>query len=441
MASICDDPNGRRRIQFKGADGKRRTIRLGKISRKQAQVIKLKVEALVSASISGHTPSDETARWVRGLNDWLRDKLAAVGLVHQQDDSQLGPFIDAYIASRVDLKPATLMIFRNARSHLIRHFGADCDLRRVTRGDAEAFRHYMLNRGLAENSVRTVMKKTRHFFKVAINREMIYRNPFDKVAATVKANPKRFYYVTREEIDSVLSECHDPQWALIFALARFGGLRCPSEVFALRWQDVDWERKRILVTSPKTERNDGGGSRLTPLFPELLAYLQAAFDEAAEGEIFVVTHLRERLTATNDAIRLNLRTQAHRIIRRAGLEPWPKVFQNLRSTRETELGEQFPMHVVCKWLGNSEAVAMRHYLQVTDEHFERAVEGGPTGAKAAQKATQQSAAEPCGEVQEPPQQKPQASPDAGTCGYLQRKSFAIKYLQASPRGVEPLFSG
>ena len=49
-----------------------------------------------------------------------------------------------------------------------------------------------------------------------------------------------------------------------------------------------------------------------------------------------------------------------------------KPFQNLRSTRETELAETYPIHVVCAWIGNSEAVAAKHYLQVTDEHFERA---------------------------------------------------------------------
>ena len=43
----------------------------------------------------------------------------------------------------------------------------------------------------------------------------------------------------------------------------------------------------------------------------------------------------------------NLRTTFEKIIRRAGLEPWPKLFQNLRSTRETELAETFPIHVVC----------------------------------------------------------------------------------------------
>ena len=61
-----------------------------------------------------------------------------------------------------------------------------------------------------------------------------------------------------------------------------------------------------------------------------------------------------------------------RIIRKAGLRPWPKLFQNLRSTRESELAETFPMHVVCAWIGNSQPVAAKHYLQITDEHFEQA---------------------------------------------------------------------
>jgi hypothetical protein len=34
----------------------------------------------------------------------------------------------------------------------------------------------------------------------------------------------------------------------------------------------------------------------------------------------------------------------------------PKLFQNLRSTRETELAECWPEHVVCAWIGNSKAV-------------------------------------------------------------------------------------
>ncbi len=129
----------------------------------------------------------------------------------------------------------------------------------------------------------------------------------------------------------------------------------------MRWGDIDWAGGRFTVRSPKTEHHEGHESRVVPIFPELLAYLEAAFNEAPEGTEYVITRYRD--------VNCNLRTQLERIIAKAGLEPWPKLFQNLRSTRQTELSEQFPAHVVCRWLGNSLAVAGKHYLQVTDEHF------------------------------------------------------------------------
>ena len=45
--------------------------------------------------------------------------------------------------------------------------------------------------------------------------------------------------------------------------------------------------------------------------------------------------------------------------------------------RETELADQFPIHVVTAWLGDSPQVAQKHHLQTTEDHFARAVEGVP----------------------------------------------------------------
>ena len=70
----------------------------------------------------------------------------------------------------------------------------------------------------------------------------------------------------------------------------------------------------------------------------------------------------------------NLRTQLARIIRRAGLTPWPKLFHNLRASRQTELVGRYPIHVVCAWLGNTAAVAAEHYLQVTEDHYRSAAQ-------------------------------------------------------------------
>jgi hypothetical protein len=71
----------------------------------------------------------------------------------------------------------------------------------------------------------------------------------------------------------------------------------------------------------------------------------------------------------------NLRTQLERIIEKAGLSPWPKLFQNLRATRATEVADMpgIPSHVAADWLGHSTTIADKHYRQVTEEHFERAL--------------------------------------------------------------------
>ncbi len=182
---------------------------------------------------------------------------------------------------------------------------------------------------------------------------------------SVQANKSREYFITRDEAAKVLDACPDAQWKLLFALSRYGGLRCPSEHLRLRWGDVDWEHDRFTVRSPKTEHHEGKASRVVPLFPELRPYLEKVFDKAPEQTEFVITRYRD----TN----ANLRTRLLRIMGRAGVSPWPKLFQNLRSTRETELTDQgFPQHVVCAWLGNSPKIANKHYLQVTDAHFDQA---------------------------------------------------------------------
>jgi hypothetical protein len=100
------------------------------------------------------------------------------------------------------------------------------------------------------------------------------------------------------------------------------------------------------------------------MFPELRPLLMEVFEQAEEGAECVITRYRK----TNS----NLRTQLERIVRRAGLEPWPRLFQNLRSSRETELAENHPLHVVTASIGNSKAIAAKHYLQVRDSDFERA---------------------------------------------------------------------
>ena len=71
----------------------------------------------------------------------------------------------------------------------------------------------------------------------------------------------------------------------------------------------------------------------------------------------------------------NLRTTFMKLIARAGYEPWPRLFHNMRASCATDWAEALPAHVVAKWLGHSPLVAAKHYLQTRDAHFEVAIRG------------------------------------------------------------------
>jgi len=206
----------------------------------------------------------------------------------------------------------------------------------------------------------------RQFFNAAVDAELIKKNPFRDQPVSIRANESRFFYITLEMARKVLDVCPDAQWRLVFGLARFGGLRCPSEVLRLKWQDVDFANDRFTVHASKTEHHADGGIRTVPMFPELKPLFQGAFDEAPTGAVYCIDRYKGKWS--------NLGVHMARIVKRAELEPWPKLFQNCRSTRETELFKMTGGNVkaVCSWIGNSPAVAMQHYAQVTEADLQEA---------------------------------------------------------------------
>ena len=353
---------------------------------KDTRTIATKVQAIVSAQFARQPLDAEVAAWVGSISDKLHRKLVAIGVVPprvKSDRATLAGFVDGFISDRSDVKAATATVYTHTRRCLVAFFGADRLLDTITPGDADTWRRNLgrpkptsvgdaRGEGLSENTVKRRCGIAKQFFRAAVRHRLIEANPFaDMKGTTVRGNRARDFFVSREDAQRVLDACPDAEWRLLFALSRFGGLRCPSEHLALRRGDVDWARGRLTVHSPKTPHHDGRDQRVIPLFPELRSQLDAVYHQAPPGTEFVIMRYRDAGQ--------NLRTQLERIIRRAGLKPWPKLFQNLRSTRQTELAEHFPAHAVCQWIGNSQAVAREHYLQVTDEHFEKAGKMAQTG--------------------------------------------------------------
>ncbi len=438
MASIARDKNGHRRILFVAPDGKRPTIRLGKVSQRAAETVKFRVEQLLAAKLTGHPLEADTIGWIDDLEPAMADKLAAVGLIPKRglpaaQTTTLAGFIAEYISGRPNMKPNTLKNYRQTERILIEFFGKETMLADVTPGACDDWHAHEVGRGQAPATIGRNVKRAKQYFRAAVRKRLIAENPFAEVKAAAQVNKSREFFVTREATEKIIVACPDAEWRLIVALARYGGLRMPSETYALRWGDVDWERQRICVQSPKTEHHSGGKSRLMPLFPELRPHLEAVFDAAEPGTEFVVTKHRG---GSN-----NLRTQFQRIVTRAGLKTWPRLFQNLRASRETELTQDHPLHVVVAWIGNSAPIAARHYLQVTEVDFERAARGvGKSGAKSGAREAQNPAQQPAAESGAT-SQKTQKAPGKQEPLLLAATSGELAQIcTVPPRGVEPRFS-
>ncbi|MEM9347619.1 MAG: phage integrase SAM-like domain-containing protein [Planctomycetota bacterium] len=301
------------------------------------------------------------------MSDDLHKRLVRAKLVQPRHEKTLGAFLTDYIERhRKTIKAATVTTWRQAERLLLAHFPKDISVRSITEGKAVEWRAYLIGRGLAEATVRRRCGAAKQMFAQAVRLELVDANPFDsKSIPTTSPRSTQKAFIDTDLADRIIDELPDAQWRLLFALARWGGLRVGSEPRALTWSDVDWERRRLNVPSPKTEHHAGQESRLIPLFPEIAGPLQEVYDAAPEGQALVLPFLVDRTDASLRKIMLPA-------IKRAGAKPWPKLWTALRATRDTELRDKFPGHVVSQWIGHDQRVAERHYLQVTDKHFEQA---------------------------------------------------------------------
>jgi hypothetical protein len=53
---------------------------------------------------------------------------------------------------------------------------------------------------------------------------------------------------------------------------------------------------------------------------------------------------------------------------------WSRLFHSMQANRQTELQREFPLHVVCSWLGNSPRITQQSYWLVTEDDFAKAAE-------------------------------------------------------------------
>ena len=297
---------------------------------------------------------------------------------------QLGAFLATYVESRrFEVAAGTLELHEQTIRYLKAFFGEHRRIDEITRYHAREFKTALSKGSLKHVNKRqhdsmrptTVdlhVRNARTIFNRSVDDDLIDVNPFDRLTGGLPPIEKNWRYVSFDDLDKLLAACPNQGWTTLLGLCRLAGLR-QGEALALQWSAVDWATNRLTVWAKKTKRR-----RVVPIVPELLPILRDAFENAAEGEPFLITGM----------VAQNLWRDFRVICKRAGLEPYAKWCHTLRKNRESDwIKSGFPFHVVVEWMGHSDEVARQHYLRVNEDDLDAATHTR-IGAVLTQKLTQ-----------------------------------------------------
>lgn len=247
MASLAkENDRGRKgwRLRFY-ENGKRRSLWIGDVSKRIADAVAYNVDRLVQAKANGQRPDAASVDWSNDIDDRLRktlvrwQRLEPITNKRKADSGRLlGPFLDAYIEGRTDVRASTVTNYKQVRRLLLEYFKADRSLHTITAADADRWRRWLLGREvksatddapaetMAIATVSKHVKRAKTVFTEAVRDRLIDSSPFSGLKGGNEANKDRQEFIDRVTTDKVLSACPDHDWKAVFALARFAGLRC-----------------------------------------------------------------------------------------------------------------------------------------------------------------------------------------------------------------------
>jgi len=342
----------------------RRTLHLGgkRYDRKTALRLKDVIERLLYYRWNPDViPDKMTMHWLQHAPEEIRDKLARAGLIAVDEKKTCKHLWEAFLNHKKDLKPSTIDSYKACQTFFFETFLPTEPIEKITSDRLSEWRTSLLVKN-ASTSVACYMKVLKTVFNFAVDRDWLAKSPLRKIPTGSFKNKKARRKITLAEYAKLLEACPSQEWRVIIALARIGGLRCPSELQQLRWKDVDWEGNRFLVKSPKTERHEEHSERFVPLFPELRMELERL--HTVENE-FVIQGFQG-----TDWI---IYPQFQAISESAGLGKIKSPFRNMRRSRSNEVMREHGSQLESLWIGHSEKVMEDHYFELEDEDFVKAL--------------------------------------------------------------------
>lgn len=233
----------------------------------------------------------------------------------------------------------------------------DPALNDITRDMLLGLKQHWEAKGISFKTVNRRLSAVRAVLNAAYRDWEVMDSPPPRIKLT-RERPGRYRYLSDSEIEALFRNA--PADAVpVFMFALETGCR-RGEIMKLRWRDIDFDHKRLVVP-PHICKTDY--LRAIPLTDELVAVLEGEMDDRDAS--------RDDLIFPDLTVAV-LRRWWMKVRIKMGLEDDPDfVFHALRHTCATRLVNQgVPTSTVQKWLGHTRITTTEHYLNQTGRDLE-----------------------------------------------------------------------
>jgi integrase len=201
-------------------------------------------------------------------------------------------------------------------------------------------------------------------FKKAIEWGLLDANPAGNVA-TFREAPEPRRLLSGDEIARFIEAMPDRLRALV-AVVSYTGLRC-SEVFKLRWDDIDWDEMELRVVNRLDERTKSNKHRQIPISVVLEGYIRQH-----------PRHLRSPYVFVNTAGKMytyNINREMDIAACAVGIPEGMVRLHQLRHAFCSHAQMQgVPARTVQSWMGHKSLATTLKYSHISPEHERAAIQ-------------------------------------------------------------------
>lgn len=293
-------------------------------------------------------------------------------------------WLDTVMINQV--RPNTFEQYKNAFAYNIKSHVPFQGLRlqKLTALVLQDFYNAKIRAGLSANSVCKIHSNINKFLKFAVSMDMIPFNPAERVTLPKKERLEVGKAYTVEQVQQLLALFQGDALELVVFLTVNYGLR-RSEVCGIRWQDIDFQNRRIyirhtaIVCNGKVTYSDHTKSSMSrrslPMNVQVYDRLQKALAEQNERKLDYCNSWPDSgyVCIRPDGLPLDPTFVSHHFARVIKSSDLPYIrFHDLRHTVATLLHSGgFDMKDIQGWLGHSDfSTTANIYSHLEEKRFD-----------------------------------------------------------------------